>query len=155
MENNDDLLTRIRRSQQSVNGEEQLNNSLDIPSQEIDTEAEMEQQNESKGLFETYAIPISPILTILLVFILTLARFVIFQSLEEADIIEMTVDSWGEYMALAVGYATYSYLRDCVKKWSEKKGKTKLYSFAIFICYLGILYILAALIHDLYYLFFG
>lgn len=155
MENNNDLLERIRRSQQSVNIEEKIDNSVSTDTQELTIDGEAEQKVEPQGMFEKYAIAIHPFLVILLAFVLTLLRLIVFQSLKNADIIEMKVNSWGGYIAIGVGYITYSYLRDCTKKWRERKGNTKLSSFAIFVCYLGILWVFGELIRDLYYLIFG
>lgn len=154
MENNSDLLERIRRSQQSSPTEPAPQTTNGNGFQEsVVIEENLEQTEQSKGMFEKYAIAMSPLLVIVLLIVGLVFLASIFRGLQYADLIDL--NSWHGYVSAFVQILYANYMRDCLKKWRQKKGATLLGNIALILCYLDLLIWWSAIILDGYKDIFG
>ena len=120
MEDNDDLLARIRRSQQITQLPENLN---EVENQGINEEIAIQEGGEEapEGFFKKYSFPL-PAFGVLILSIIT--PFLIFGITQNVFDMEMHFFEWDEYIVLVLLIGALAYWKSCLNRWIEKKGVT-------------------------------
>ena len=143
MENNNDLLERIRRSQQPVIIEE---------GPETSTEDILENE-EQKELSENNSVAINPVITIILLVTGTILLSSLFKGLQYAEILDL--NSWHGYLSCFIQILYVTYIKNGLVKWRLKRGTTGLSKFALILCNIALLMWWGAIIIDGYNDLFG
>lgn len=143
MENNNDLLERIRRSQQPVIIEEGTETSAE----------DILEKEEQKELSENNAVAINPIITIILLVTGTILLSTIFKGLQYAEILDL--NSWHGYLTVFIQILYVTYIKNGLVKWRLKRGTTGLSKLALILCNIALLMWWGAIIIDGYKDLFG
>lgn len=147
MENNNDLLERIRRSQQSgpLNERYDDNGNNSVVSENIPSQKEAEKA--PARFFQKSSFPLPPFWAL----VFSLITFVLIAEIIYGVLdIELYFFEINEYIFGAIMILGITYWKACLNKWVEKKGETMLSKIVRFLLNLQILYLIISMVIDAY-----